>query len=30
MGKGEYNKFLKEQQKEALEQKQHEFYVSVK
>lgn len=29
MGKGEYNKFLKEQQKEALEQKQHEFYVSV-
>lgn len=29
MGKGEYNKFLKEQQKEALEQKQHEFYESV-
>ena len=28
MGKGEYNKFLKEQQKEALEQKQHEFYES--
>lgn len=26
MGKGEYNKYLKEQQKEALAQKQHEFY----
>lgn len=29
MGKGEYNKFLKEQQKEALDQKQHEFYERV-
>ncbi len=26
MGKGEYNKYLKEQQKEALSQKQHDFY----
>lgn len=26
MGKGEYNKYIKEQQKEALEQKQHEYY----
>lgn len=29
MGKGEYNKFLKEQKKEALEQKQHAFYDKV-
>lgn len=29
MGKGEYNKYLKEQQKEALNQKQHEYYESV-
>lgn len=29
MGKGEYNKFLKEQQKEALSQKQHEYYERV-
>lgn len=29
MGKGEYNKFLKEQQKEALNQKHHEFYERV-
>ncbi len=26
MGKGEYNKYLKEQQKEALSQKQHDYY----
>ena len=26
MSKGEYNKYIKEQQKEALEQKQHEYY----
>ena len=26
MGKGEYNKYIKEQQKEALEQKQHLYY----
>ena len=26
MGKGEYNKYLKEQQKEALSQKHHEYY----
>lgn len=26
MGKGEYNKYLREQQKEALSQKQHEYY----
>lgn len=26
MGKGEYNKYLKEQQKEALSKKQHEYY----
>lgn len=26
MGKGEYNKYIKEQQKEALSQKQHEYY----
>lgn len=26
MGKGEYNKYIKEQQKEALGQKQHEYY----
>lgn len=26
MGKGEYNKYLKEQQREALEQKHHEYY----
>lgn len=26
MGKGEYNKFLKEQEKEALNQKQHKYY----
>lgn len=26
MGKGEYNKYLKEQQKEALDQKHHEYY----
>lgn len=26
MGKGEYNKYLKEQQKEALNQKHHEYY----
>ena len=25
MGKGEYNKYIKEQQKEVLEQKQHEY-----
>ena len=29
MGKGEYNKYLKEQQKEALRQKHHEYYESV-
>lgn len=29
MGKSEYNKFLKEQQKEALNQKHHEFYERV-
>lgn len=29
MGKGEYNKYLKEQQKEALSQKQHEYYERV-
>lgn len=29
MGKGEYNKYLKEQQKEALNQKHHEYYESV-
>lgn len=29
MGKGEYNKYLKEQQKEALGQKQHEYYENV-
>lgn len=29
MGKGEYNKYLKEQQKEALLQKQHEYYEKV-
>lgn len=29
MGKGEYNKYLKEQQKEALNQKQHEYYERV-
>ena len=26
ISKGEYNKYIKEQQKEALEQKQHEYY----
>lgn len=29
MGKGEYNKYLKDQQKLALEQKQHDYYESV-
>lgn len=29
MGKGEYNKYLKEQQKEALNQKQHDYYEKV-
>lgn len=29
MGKGEYNKYLKEQQKEALSQKHHEYYERV-
>lgn len=29
MGKGEYNKYLKEQQKEALSQKHHEYYARV-
>lgn len=29
MGKGEYNKHIRKQQKEALEQKQHEYYNSV-
>lgn len=29
MGKGEYNKFLKEQEKEALNQKQHKYYDQV-
>lgn len=29
MGKAEYNKFIKEQQKEALEKKQHEYYERV-
>lgn len=29
MGKGEYNKYLKEQQKEALGKKQHDFYDQV-
>ncbi len=29
MSKGEYNKYLKEQQKEALHQKHHEYYESV-
>ncbi len=29
MGKGEYSKYLKEQQKEALNQKQHEYYEKV-
>ena len=29
MGKGEYNKFLKEQEKEALNQKQHTYYERV-
>jgi len=29
MGKGEYNKFLKEQEKEALNQKQHKYYEQV-
>lgn len=29
MGKGEYNKYLREQQKEAVSQKQHQYYESV-
>lgn len=29
MGKGEYNKYLRDQQKEALSQKQHEYYEAV-
>lgn len=29
MGKGEYNKYIKEQQQEALNQKQHEYYKCV-
>ena len=29
MGKGEYNKYLKEQQKEALSQRHHEYYENV-
>lgn len=29
MGKGEYNKYLKEQEKEALARKQHEYYENV-
>ena len=29
MGKGEYNKYLKDQQKEALSKKQHEYYEKV-
>lgn len=29
MGKGEYNRYMKEQQKEALHQKQHEYYERV-
>lgn len=29
MGKGEYNRYIKEQQKEALHQKQHEYYECV-
>lgn len=29
MGKGEYNRYLKEQQKEAVERKQHEYYERV-
>lgn len=29
MGKGEYNKYLKEQEKEALSQKQHKFYQNI-
>ena len=29
MGKGEYNKYLREQQKEAVSQKQHEYYERV-
>lgn len=29
MGKGEYNKYLKEKQKEALERKQHKYYGTV-
>lgn len=29
MGKGEYNKYVREQQKEALNQKQHEYYERV-
>lgn len=29
MGKGEYNKYLKEQQKEAVQQKQHNYYEQV-
>lgn len=29
MGKGEYNKYLKEKQKELLDQKQHEYYEKV-
>ena len=29
MGKGEYSKYIKEQQKEALEQKQHLYYEKV-
>lgn len=29
MGKGEYNKYLKEQKKEALNQKQHDYYEKV-
>ena len=29
MGKGEYNKYIKEQQKEALSQKHHEYYEKV-
>ena len=29
MGKGEYNRYIKEQQKEALHQKQHEYYERV-
>ena len=29
MGKGEYSKYMKEQQKEALSRKQHEYYERV-